>query len=181
MVHARSRASALFVLLLLAGLSSAVGSRSAVARTQRGPERGGDVAGERPNLLVVVTDDQRFDQLAAAGHPFLVTPTMDRLAAEGVRFSNAFVTTPICAASRASILTGRYEGTHGFTFGTPPIGPSFAADSAEAGEDAAGEGDAGAPSSAEGGAGEGDEPSGSGDEPSGAPGSTADSSAGGPS
>ena len=81
----------------------------------------------RPNLLLVVTDDQRFDALGAAGHPFLETPTMDRLAADGIVFQNAFVTTPICAASRASILTGRYEQTHGFTFGTPPISLAHAA------------------------------------------------------
>ena len=80
----------------------------------------------RPNFLVVVTDDQRFDQLGAAGHPHLKTPVMDGLAARGVRFENAFVTTPICAASRASILTGRREGRHGYTFGTPPMGSALA-------------------------------------------------------
>ncbi len=83
----------------------------------------------RPNFLVVVTDDQRFDQLGAAGHPHLKTPVMDRLAARGLRFENAFVTTPICAASRASILTGRREGRHGYTFGTPPMGAELAGES----------------------------------------------------
>ena len=76
----------------------------------------------RPNLLLVVTDDQRFDQMSCAGHPTLETPVMDRLATDGVRFTNAFVTTAICAASRASILTGRQEGHHGYTFGKPPMG-----------------------------------------------------------
>jgi uncharacterized sulfatase len=83
-------------------------------------------AASRPSFLVVVTDDQRFDQLGAAGHPHLRTPVMDGLAARGVRFENAFVTTPICAASRATILTGRREGRHGYTFGTPPMGPTLA-------------------------------------------------------
>lgn len=78
---------------------------------------------------MVVTDDQRFDQLGAAGHPHLKTPVMDGLAARGVRFENAFVTTPICAASRASILTGRREGRHGYTFGTPPMGDALAGES----------------------------------------------------
>ena len=72
---------------------------------------------ERPSFLVVVTDDQRFDQLGCAGHPVLQTPNMDRLAAEGTRFTQAFVTTAICAASRATILTGRHERSHGYTFG----------------------------------------------------------------
>ena len=75
----------------------------------------------RPNILFILTDDQRFDAVGYRGHPFLKTPNLDRLAAEGVRFPNAFVTTPICAASRASILTGRYERKHGYTFGTPPL------------------------------------------------------------
>ena len=58
-------------------------------------------------------------------HPLLETPNMDRLAAEGLRFENAFVTTPICAASRASLLTGLVERTHRYTFGTPPLADEF--------------------------------------------------------
>lgn len=76
---------------------------------------------ERPNVLFFLSDDHRHDQLGCAGHAFLQTPHIDRLAAEGVRFENAFVTTSICAASRASILTGCYERRHGYTFGKPPI------------------------------------------------------------
>ncbi len=76
----------------------------------------------RPNLLVVVTDDQRADALGCAGNPIILTPNMDALAGHGLRFTHAFVTTPICAASRASILTGLYERAHGYTFGQPPLG-----------------------------------------------------------
>ncbi len=76
---------------------------------------------KKPNVLFILTDDQRFDLLGCAGHPILKTPNIDQLAQQGVRFRNMFVTTPICAASRASILTGKYERTHKFTFGTPPI------------------------------------------------------------
>jgi len=78
-------------------------------------------AEQRPNILFFLVDDQRNDTLGCAGHPVLKTPHIDRLAAEGARFANAFVTTSICAASRASLLTGLHERTHGFTFGTPPI------------------------------------------------------------
>ena len=81
----------------------------------------GETPTGRPNIIVVVTDDQRWDMLGCAGHPILRTPNMDRIAREGVRFTNAFVTTSICAASRASIFTGVVERTHGFTFGTPPV------------------------------------------------------------
>jgi arylsulfatase A-like enzyme len=82
----------------------------------------------QPNLLFVITDDQRFDQMACAGHEVLQTPAMDALAKRGVRFTNAFVTTAICAASRASIMTGRREGSHNYTFGKPPMGKSLADD-----------------------------------------------------
>ena len=82
-----------------------------------------------PDLVFVLSDDHRSDFLGCAGHPFLQTPHIDALAERGVRFDNAFVTTSICAASRATILTGLYEKTHQFTFGTPPIAAEYAADS----------------------------------------------------
>ena len=75
----------------------------------------------RPNILFLLIDDQRNDTLGCAGHPIIKTPVIDSLAAGGVRFKNAFVTTSICAASRASILTGMCERTHGYTFGKPPL------------------------------------------------------------
>ena len=79
----------------------------------------------RPNFLFVVTDDQRVDTLGCAGNPIIRTPHIDRLAGEGIRFERAFVTTPICAASRASILTGTYERTHTYTFTKPPLARAF--------------------------------------------------------
>ena len=84
-------------------------------------------AGEPPpNVVVIVSDDHRADVLGCAGHPIVRTPNLDRLAADGVRFENAFVTTSICAASRASILTGLPERAHHFTFGRPPLAESLA-------------------------------------------------------
>ncbi len=78
----------------------------------------------RPNILLIITDDQRFDQMGCM-NPLIHTPEMDRLAREGVQFVNAFVTTSICAASRASILTGLVERTHRYTFLTPPLADRF--------------------------------------------------------
>ncbi|HYW78466.1 MAG TPA: sulfatase, partial [Thermoguttaceae bacterium] len=75
----------------------------------------------RPNVIFFLSDDQRADFLGCAGHPILKTPTIDGLAAEGVRFENAFVTTSICAASRATLFSGQWERSHGYTFGTPPL------------------------------------------------------------
>ncbi len=72
----------------------------------------------RPNVLVLLTDDQRWDAMACAGNPVVRTPHMDRLATEGTQFINAFVTSSICAASRASIFTGQYERSHGCNFNT---------------------------------------------------------------
>ena len=80
-----------------------------------------------PNIVFFLTDDQRYDHLGVAGHPVLQTPNIDGLAARGVRFTNAFATTSICAASRASILTGLHERTHGYTFGTAPLRADFSA------------------------------------------------------
>ncbi len=79
-----------------------------------------------PNIIFVLTDDQRWDALGAAGNDIIQTPEMDKLASEGTRFTQAYVTTPICAASRATILTGLYERTHGFTFRTPPMSKQLA-------------------------------------------------------
>ena len=66
-----------------------------------------------PNIVVVLVDDLRWDDIAIAGHPFVETPNIDRLANEGARFLNAFAATPLCSPSRASILTGQYTHTHG--------------------------------------------------------------------
>ncbi len=67
----------------------------------------------RPNIIFLLTDDQRWDQMSCAGHAVLRTPSMDRIAREGARFANAFVTTALCSPSRASFLTGRYAHAHG--------------------------------------------------------------------
>jgi len=67
----------------------------------------------KPNLIVILIDDLRFDETGASGHPYLKTPNIDRLANEGAKFANAFHTTPLCSPNRASILTGQYASRHG--------------------------------------------------------------------
>ncbi len=69
-------------------------------------------AAERPNVVVVITDDQRWDCLGVAGHPYLKTPNIDRLAKQGVYFKNAFCTTSLCSPCRATILSGLYAHAH---------------------------------------------------------------------
>ena len=80
---------------------------------------------DRPNIIFILTDDQRFDAIGYAGNKLISTPEMDKLAKTGTYFENAMVTTPICAASRASILTGLYERTHSFNFQTGNIRASY--------------------------------------------------------
>ncbi|MGB5554538.1 MAG: sulfatase [Flavobacteriaceae bacterium] len=80
---------------------------------------------DRPNIIFILTDDQRWDALGYAGNNIIQTPNMDQLASDGTYFKNAFVTTPICAASRASIMTGRYERKHKYTFRQPPLKKEF--------------------------------------------------------
>ncbi len=67
----------------------------------------------QPNLVVILIDDLRFDELGCCGHPYMKTPHIDRIAHEGVNFVNAFHSTPLCSPNRASILTGQYASRHG--------------------------------------------------------------------
>jgi len=83
----------------------------------------------RPNIIFILTDDQRSDSLGYAGNDIIQTPEMDKLAHEGVYFRNGLVTSPICTASRASIFSGRYERAHRYTFGPDPLRPEFVEDS----------------------------------------------------
>jgi len=75
----------------------------------------------KPNIIFLLADDQRNDVLGSYGNNLIQTPTLDRLAAEGVRFENAFCEVPICAASRATLFTGLSQRTHGFNFGEPKV------------------------------------------------------------
>ncbi|MDP5132512.1 MAG: sulfatase-like hydrolase/transferase [Paraglaciecola sp.] len=100
-----------FVLLLLAFMHF---NMSALAASS-------EVAKKRPNILFILADDHRADLLGKI-HPIIKTPNLDELADKGTMFKNAFVTTPICASSRVSILTGLTERTHDFTFGRPATG-----------------------------------------------------------
>jgi N-acetylglucosamine-6-sulfatase len=58
----------------------------------------------KPNIIVVLVDDMRWDEFSAAGHAYIKTPSIDRIAKEGAYFKNAFCTTPLCSPSGASFL-----------------------------------------------------------------------------
>ena len=73
------------------------------------------------NVLFIMCDQLRWDYLSCAGHPTLQTPNIDALAARGVRFTRAYVQSPICGPSRMSFYTGRYMHSHGSTWNGVPL------------------------------------------------------------
>lgn len=76
---------------------------------------------DRPNFVFILTDDQRYDAMSCAGHPFLKTPNIDRIAREGAFFKNAFTSISLCSPSRACFLTGRYAHSHGIKDNRTPM------------------------------------------------------------
>ncbi len=73
------------------------------------------------NILFIMCDQLRWDYLSCYGHPRLATPNIDALAAKGVRFTRAYVQSPVCGASRMSFYTGRYVGSHGASWNSVPL------------------------------------------------------------
>ena len=101
--------------LFLAGLAAPAGAAEPASSSRP------------PNILFLLADDQRHDALGVAGHPFLRTPTLDRLARDGVRFREAFVTTSVCWVSRAVTLTGQWARTHVQRDAVPVVTPAAVA------------------------------------------------------
>lgn len=72
----------------------------------------------RPNIVMILVDDLRWDEFGLGEHNYIQTPNIDRIAKEGIWFKNAFATTPLCSPSRASFLTGQFAHTHGIVDNT---------------------------------------------------------------
>ena len=98
-------------LLLLAAVLASFGMNGLLPPASRSASE--PPSPEKPNILVILSDNCRWDFMGFMGHPFIRTPALDKLASEGVVFENAFNTTSLCSPSRASILTGTYAHTHG--------------------------------------------------------------------
>ena len=83
-----------------------------------------------PNIVIIYPDQFRADALGCASNPVVQTPNIDRLAKEGVRFANAFVSFPLCSPFRASLFTGKYAHTNGLLANHFPIplGQSYLAE-----------------------------------------------------
>ncbi len=89
---------------------------SALGLVCSGRRARGSGSKERPNIIFLLTDDQRDDTFGIMGHPWVKTPHLDRLVAQGVRFDNAYIAEPTCSPSRASLFTGMHERVHGVGF-----------------------------------------------------------------
>ncbi len=79
----------------------------------------------KPNIILIVVDDMRFDEWGGGGHDFLETPNIDKLAQEGFNFTQAYHAVPLCSPNRASILTGQYPSKHGIIDNTSRNQASF--------------------------------------------------------
>ncbi len=101
--------ASLFVRMFLLSLLLNIPSSGISQRTS------GQARSPRPNIVFILIDDLRWDELGIVGHPYIKTPNIDRIGKEGALFRNAFMTTPLCSPSRASLLTGQYAHTHGIT------------------------------------------------------------------
>jgi len=67
----------------------------------------------KPNFVLIVVDDMRFNEWSGGGHSYLKTPGLDSLAKSGSIFTRAYHVVPLCSPNRASILTGQYPSRHG--------------------------------------------------------------------
>src|SRR5687767_8890237 len=76
---------------------------------------------KRPNIVIIVADDMGYADIGVHGSKDIPTPNIDRLAREGVRFTDAYVSGPYCSPTRAGLMTGRYPQRfgHEFNFGVP--------------------------------------------------------------
>lgn len=88
---------------------------------------------KRPNIVFIITDQQRYDTIAALGFDHMITPNLDRLAARGTAFENMYITSPSCAPSRASLFSGTYPHTNGVFRNDEPWQYCWVKDLAEAG------------------------------------------------
>src|SRR6478735_10266070 len=77
----------------------------------------------KPNIIIIYADDLGWNQLSCYGNTKIKTPNIDALAKEGVRFTQAYATAPICSPSRMGLLTGRYQQRFGAEFLVPELYP----------------------------------------------------------
>ena len=102
-----------FAIAVSAGIAAACSQDRTTNSVPSAPGAADTTTQSRPNLIFFLADDMRWDAMGVVGNPIVQTPNLDALARKGVLFRNAYVTTPICAISRASIFTGQFASRHG--------------------------------------------------------------------
>src|SRR6266487_4466030 len=102
------RGVVLFVILLCGCATTSSVPRASTARP--------------PNIILILTDDQGYADVGCYGAPLIKTPRLDRMAAEGIRFTDFYASAPVCSPSRAALLTGCYPQR--VSLGVAPIGPN---------------------------------------------------------
>lgn len=113
----------LVMAIAVAALASFMGSTASTGSASQARDSQPGARAKPRNIVIVLTDDHRYDAMGFMGHPFLETPHLDSLAKHGVHFKNAFVTTALCSPSRASILTGQYAHRHRVVDNNNPVPP----------------------------------------------------------
>ena len=90
---------------------------------------------KKPNILLLVTDQQRGDCLGVDGHPVLQTPYLDQIASRGIRFRRGYSACPVCVAARRTLMTGQKASSHGVFMNhhVPLSGPTLPGELAKAG------------------------------------------------
>jgi len=107
--------SAVRRLLLLAAACALLPLSTAAARTQAAESRADKARPDKPNIVFVLIDDMGWPDLACYGHKFHETPHIDRLSAEGVKFTDFYAATPVCSSTRCTIQSGQYAARVGIT------------------------------------------------------------------
>ena len=90
---------------------------SAIATDESVTSNSTDSKTDKPNIVLVMADDQGWGQVGYNGHPLLKTPNLDAMAESGIRFNRFYAAGPVCSPTRAEFLTGRYHPRSG---GSPP-------------------------------------------------------------
>src|SRR5262245_2502087 len=98
-------------IMLLTGITPGVGEET------RNRERS---TAQKPNFIVILADDLGYADLGCEGCKDIPTPNIDSLARNGVRFTNGYVSSPVCSPSRAGLMTGRYQERFGYEFNLAP-------------------------------------------------------------
>ncbi|HEV2667890.1 MAG TPA: sulfatase-like hydrolase/transferase, partial [Blastocatellia bacterium] len=101
-------------LLLLAALGAGVAASGA-------PRQQSMQAARKPNIVIILGDDLGYCDVSMYGCREIPTPNIDSIAAAGVKFTNGYVTAPVCSPSRAALVTGRYQHRYGFEFNAGPL------------------------------------------------------------